>query len=147
MSCEKAFGFLTRRHHCRHCGRVICKQCQRDMQGMTAWAQADPLTGAQAGDSDPRRSIPNAIGFGDGRLLRRLSSAASGGGGGGARAGLYDGRAETIKVCRQCASAHYRRTMRRLATSVQEWGFFSPSLLFSFPETSFQSLISVYIVP
>ena len=38
MSCDKQFGFLTRRHHCRHCGRLICKPCQREMTGMTEWS-------------------------------------------------------------------------------------------------------------
>ena len=27
MDCAKGFGLKTRRHHCRKCGRVLCKAC------------------------------------------------------------------------------------------------------------------------
>ncbi|KAI8805728.1 hypothetical protein BJ742DRAFT_819778 [Cladochytrium replicatum] len=27
MSCRREFTFLRRRHHCRHCGRVVCHDC------------------------------------------------------------------------------------------------------------------------
>ncbi|OQR98967.1 myosin-like protein [Achlya hypogyna] len=27
MSCGQAFGMAMRKHHCRHCGRIICYQC------------------------------------------------------------------------------------------------------------------------
>jgi len=107
MSCDKPFGFLTRRHHCRHCGRLVCKQCQREMQGMTAWASSDPDAGT---DQAGRFSVvdPNQGGGGGGRnsiggMLGRRTSVGN----------RYDDSiADTIKVCRQCAAAHYRATMK-----------------------------------
>ena len=27
MSCGCRFGLATRRHHCRHCGRLLCAKC------------------------------------------------------------------------------------------------------------------------
>ena len=27
MECGAKFGIATRRHHCRHCGRVLCSKC------------------------------------------------------------------------------------------------------------------------
>ena len=53
MSCEKEFGFLTRKHHCRHCGRLVCKACQREMQGMVEWATPEADGN---GDGDIRQS-------------------------------------------------------------------------------------------
>ena len=75
MSCDKTFGFLTRKHHCRHCGRLVCKQCQREMQGMTAWAVAD----GEGGGTDDRASIAPGSGggrasIGGGGVMRRNST-------------------------------------------------------------------------
>lgn len=106
MSCEKGFGFMTRRHHCRHCGRLICKQCQREMQGITAWAEPPQLTqggGGRGGDGDMyRSSVADFQGGG------RSSMA-----GGGGRGGFDSSLADPVKVCRQCAAAHYRSTLHR----------------------------------
>jgi hypothetical protein len=113
MSCDKPFSFLTRRHHCRHCGRLVCKQCQREMQGMTAWAVDSP-GGGDGDEGGGRFSIaPGGGGGGGGR------SSVSGGGflnrrqSQGNRSGYDDSIADIIKVCRQCAAAHYRATLRR----------------------------------
>ena len=27
--CERAFTFITRRHHCRYCGSIVCDRCSR----------------------------------------------------------------------------------------------------------------------
>jgi hypothetical protein len=103
MSCDKNFGFLTRRHHCRHCGRLVCKQCQREMQGMTVWASSDP--DAAGTDQAGRYSIAPGDGGGGGSSngVRRSSV--------GNRYG-DDSIADTIKVCRQCAACHYRANLR-----------------------------------
>lgn len=28
--CNAAFGFLTRRHHCRNCGKCVCESCSKE---------------------------------------------------------------------------------------------------------------------
>ena len=30
MLCEKSFTKLKRKHHCRHCGRVVCAACSNN---------------------------------------------------------------------------------------------------------------------
>ena len=30
MNCNKQFSILTRRHHCRNCGRLICSECSKN---------------------------------------------------------------------------------------------------------------------
>ena len=31
LNCGKSFGFLTRRHHCRLCGGIMCDKCSEFM--------------------------------------------------------------------------------------------------------------------
>ena len=37
-SCGRQFHFIVRKHHCRHCGRILCKRCSR-------WEARFPILG------------------------------------------------------------------------------------------------------
>eukprot|EP01039_Chlorochromonas_danica_P002523 gene2523-2764_t len=50
MVCTKAFGFLTRRHHCRRCGKVCCADCApaNNSRPIMEWGLRDPVRHCKA---------------------------------------------------------------------------------------------------
>jgi hypothetical protein len=41
MLCSKTFGVLTRRHHCRRCGYVVCSSCSDHKVKLARWLEDD----------------------------------------------------------------------------------------------------------
>ena len=84
-TCSKGFNVLKRRHHCRHCGRVICGSCGKQkhrcftIPANHATREIEPPTGPSmlsllSASNHPQRSILNAAWLrldGSHRPLRR----------------------------------------------------------------------------
>ena len=37
MNCNKPFGVLTRKHHCRKCGDIFCNKCSKSKKVVEGW--------------------------------------------------------------------------------------------------------------
>lgn len=40
--CKKGFTMLVRRHHCRHCGKLCCKECSLQSIALPSFGYAQP---------------------------------------------------------------------------------------------------------
>ena len=97
MACDKPFGIMSWRHHCRHCGRLICKACQREMRGVTVWASPDSTGGAGDQGDAGRSSVSRRS-----SATRTRMSTISG----------VPAPGEPVKICAPCGAAHYRGMTR-----------------------------------
>lgn len=43
QACSRAFGAATRRHHCRHCGRILCDRCSTSRAPIPKFGAYAPL--------------------------------------------------------------------------------------------------------
>ncbi|XP_035691517.1 rabankyrin-5-like [Branchiostoma floridae] len=43
MECMAKFGVATRKHHCRHCGRILCGKCSSKMIPIIKYEQPKPI--------------------------------------------------------------------------------------------------------
>ncbi|TMW63803.1 hypothetical protein Poli38472_002744 [Pythium oligandrum] len=57
MSCNAGFKFSTRKHHCRHCGRICCSECTAFTVELFRFPKAFPgrVTNAGKNTKDPQR--------------------------------------------------------------------------------------------
>ncbi|KAJ1623404.1 hypothetical protein T492DRAFT_554496, partial [Pavlovales sp. CCMP2436] len=43
QACARLFGAATRRHHCRHCGRILCDTCSTERAPIAKFGLHAPL--------------------------------------------------------------------------------------------------------
>eukprot|EP01095_Lingulamoeba_sp_RSL-Kostka_P017069 TRINITY_DN865_c3_g2_i1.p1 TRINITY_DN865_c3_g2~~TRINITY_DN865_c3_g2_i1.p1 ORF type:complete len:100 (-),score=12.05 TRINITY_DN865_c3_g2_i1:113-412(-) len=56
--CSVEFGFITRKHHCRNCGKIICNKCSSKRRRLPQFGITEPVRVCDS--CFPNNGVPSA---------------------------------------------------------------------------------------